>query len=133
MITLAERSKMIRNTFGLNTQQDLADILHCSVGKIKAYEQGTTKKFKPSDMLVLKEKFNISMDWLEKGEGEMIVNKSNSLLADIEDVEFALTNDMTDDAKEIISLLPFTPPMEVSDFIKKQRDFKNRYEELSKK
>jgi len=125
MVTLAERSKMIRTTFGLNTQKELADILGCSVGKVKAYEQGTTKKFKPADMLILKDKFNLSMEWLENGVGDMIKSKNQMLVDDIEDMEFALSNHMTDDAKEIISLLPFTPPLEVANFIKKQKEYKN--------
>jgi len=125
VINLAERSKKIRKKFGLNTQQELANILKCSVGKIKAYEQGNTLNFKSADMQILKNTFKLNQTWLEDGTGEMLLVEA--LLKDIDDMAFVVNNHLSDDAKEIISLLPYASADYISQVIKKLK----QYQELS--
>jgi len=124
MISIADRSRAIRNTFGLNTQQDLADVLGCSLGKIKAYEQGTTKRFKPADIMILKEKYNLNQEWLEFGTGEMILTSSQKLLKDIEDMSFALNENISSYVKEIVPLLPYASQAYLEQVIQKLKEFK---------
>ena len=124
MISIADRSRAIRNTFGLNTQQDLADVLGCSLGKVKAYEQGTTKRFKPADIMILKEKYNLNQEWLEFGTGEMILTSSQKLLKDIEDMSFALNENISSYVKEIVPLLPYASQAYLEQVIQKLKEFK---------
>jgi len=93
MQNLANRIKAVRKKLGIN-QQELADILGCSDGKVKGWEQGNTKTIKAKDSIILADKFGFSREWLEDGEGEMMQNKSNLLIDEINET-VALLNSNT--------------------------------------
>ena len=82
MKELSDRIKLIRKKIGVN-QQGLADILGCTDGKIKGWEQGKTKTIKYKDMMLLTNKYGFSQEWIEDGKGEMMINKGDLLLKDI--------------------------------------------------
>lgn len=71
MRSLADRIKAVRKRLGMS-QQELADVLGCSDGKIKGWEQGNTIKIKSRDSLFLTNKYGFNQEWLEDGKGEMM-------------------------------------------------------------
>lgn len=85
MQNLADRIRAVRKKLGIN-QQQLADILGCSDGKIKGWEQGNTLSMKPLDIFTLEKKFGFNQEWLENGEGEMMTSQGDLLLKDIAQV-----------------------------------------------
>jgi len=94
MENLADRIKLLRKKFGV-TQEQLADVLGCSDGKVKAWEQGNTKNIKPKDSLKLAKHFKVSKEWLEDGVGEMIRSESDLLLDDITQTAALLDNSIS--------------------------------------
>ncbi|WP_373070670.1 XRE family transcriptional regulator [Sulfurimonas sp.] len=73
MQSLADRIRAVRKKLGMS-QQELADVLGCSDGKIKGWEQGNTMTIKPRDSLFLAKKYGFSQEWLEDGKGEIMLN-----------------------------------------------------------
>ena len=71
MRNLADRIKAVRKRLGMS-QQELADVLGCSDGKIKGWEQGNTMNIKSRDSLFLTKKYGFNQEWLEDGKGEMM-------------------------------------------------------------
>ena len=66
------RLALFRKTLSFRTQKDFAEVLDMPWRTLQSYEQGTTSV--PSTFIVkLKNKFNISADWLLFGKGEMFL------------------------------------------------------------
>ncbi|MCX6076023.1 MAG: hypothetical protein NTW78_03960 [Campylobacterales bacterium] len=82
MQDLSDRIKMVRKVIGVS-QQGLADIIGCTDGKIKAWEQKTTLVMKPKDILVLVNKYGFNYEWLEDGTGDMLQVDGDITLKDI--------------------------------------------------
>ena len=82
MKTLSERIKLIRKITGL-TQEQLATLLGCTDGKVKAWEHGKTLTMKRNDINTLSNEYGFNHDWLEHGEGDMMINEGDLLLRDI--------------------------------------------------
>ena len=82
MEKLSDRIRFIRKKLGIN-QQELADILSCTDGKIKGWEQDKTKNIKLKDSTLLSERYGFSKEWIEDGVGEAIPNNGDLLLGDI--------------------------------------------------
>ncbi|MBE0498596.1 MAG: LexA family transcriptional regulator [Campylobacterales bacterium] len=83
MSDLADRIREVRKVLGGISQKKLAEIVGCTDGKIKAWEQGTTPNIKPKDVFLLANKYGFNYDWLADGKGEMMQNKGDLLLRDI--------------------------------------------------
>jgi len=93
MKKLSDRIRAVRKKLGMN-QVELADILGCTDGKIKAWEQETTVTMKAKDALLLSQKFGFSQEWLMDGEGEMLLDRGELLLDDISKVKNLLDNNL---------------------------------------
>ncbi len=74
MQSLADRIRAVRKKLGMS-QQELADVLGCSDGKIKGWEQGNTMTIKARDSMLLAKKYGFDQEWLEDGKGEMMQSK----------------------------------------------------------
>lgn len=92
-MNLADRIRMIRDTFGLN-QEQLANILGTSIGVPKGWEQGKTKTIKAKYSVILATKFKLNREWIENGKGEMRTNENDDLLKDISLVSNTLSVDV---------------------------------------
>lgn len=75
---IKERFKLLRKKIKL-TQKELANILHINQSTIQAYENG--KAFPSSKKLeILFREFNININWIITGEGEMFLELSKDEL-----------------------------------------------------
>ena len=95
MEKLSDRVRAIRKKLGMNSQKELADVLGCSDGKIKGWEQDTTKSMKSSDIITLTTKYGFSEEWLETGKGDMMVDKDALLLENISSIDNMLNKNLT--------------------------------------
>lgn len=93
MQNLADRIKAVRKKLGVN-QAELGEILGCTDGKIKYWEQGQTDTMKARDALILQNKFGFNQDWLMEGKGEMILETGELLLKDINTVRNLLDDNL---------------------------------------
>lgn len=93
MKSLSERIKIVRKKLGVN-QIELGEILGCTDGKIKYWEQGQTDKIKARDALILQNKFGFNQDWLMEGKGEMMLETGELLLKDIKAVKNMLDDNL---------------------------------------
>lgn len=71
-MTLIDRFKMIRNTLGL-TQKEFGKALNKTYIMIQNYEKGR-RNISDGVLLNLQEKFNVNIDWMRTGEGEMFLS-----------------------------------------------------------
>lgn len=66
-----ERIKVLRNVLGIS-QQDLANAIETTVTSISRIEQGHSEP-RTSTLQKIAKQYNVSMNWLLKGEGEMLL------------------------------------------------------------
>lgn len=116
---MGERIKQVRLAAGL-TQLQFAERIGLSRNFIAVIE---TSGRKPSDRTIsdICREFNVSLAWLEDGEGEMYVQRSAN-----EELALLVSNIMSDAddsfRKRFISLLMALPPekwSEIENFVKK--------------
>jgi phage repressor protein C with HTH and peptisase S24 domain len=93
MDKLSDRIKLIRTKTGMS-QEDLAEVLGCSDGKIKGFEQGRTKEIKPKDALLLQNLYGFSQEWIMTGTGSMMIDQDALLLKNIQATVNLLDNTM---------------------------------------
>lgn len=66
------RLKALRTELKI-TQKKLSDVLNCSQGKVSDYESGKLS-MSHRDMLVIANTYNVNLNWLLTGEGDMYFN-----------------------------------------------------------
>lgn len=94
MQNLADRIRAVRKKLGIN-QVELGDILGCTEGKIKGWEQGKTLTIKPKDTVLLESKYGFNREWLENGEGDMMINQGDLVLNDISTISAMLNGNIS--------------------------------------
>lgn len=76
MTGLKERVKHIRNIFKIGSQSDFAELLNVNTPRIKSIETGRVKDLTAFEANALVKNFNLNIDWILTGEGEMLKNTS---------------------------------------------------------
>lgn len=71
-MTLQERIKGIRTKFHIDSQADLAKIMGVNAARVKSLEVGRVKKISLEEANILVKKFNLSLDWILYGEGNIL-------------------------------------------------------------
>lgn len=119
MNTIGERLVYLMKDQHL-TQTELADTLHLTQPHISALCSGR-KPFTDRTISDICREFNVSLAWLEDGEGEMYVQRSAN-----EELALLVTDIMSDAddsfRKRFLSLLMALPPekwSEIENFVKK--------------
>lgn len=83
-MTLQERIKEIRGKFNVDRQIDLATIMGVNVARVKSLEVGRVKKISLEEANTLVKKFNLSLDWILYGKGNMLnTHATNSNLIEV--------------------------------------------------
>lgn len=101
-MTLIDRFKMIRNTLGL-TQKEFGKALNKTYIMIQNYEKGR-RNISDGILLNLQEKFNVNIDWLRTGQGNMFLS-DNEKKADSGVVSIASTYDLPERLLILLSKL----------------------------
>lgn len=83
MDELKERIKYVRNSFNIGSQEKMATLLNVNGARVKSIETGRVKDLTAIEANILVKNFNLNIDWLLTGEGEMLTNNE-------------ITNDKTD-------------------------------------
>jgi DNA-binding XRE family transcriptional regulator len=73
MKDLKERVKHLRNYLKIGSQEKLAEILEVNGPRVKSIETGRVKDLTAREANILVKKFNLNIDWLLTGEGEMLL------------------------------------------------------------
>jgi len=72
-----ERIKSIRKKMNFSSRELFADALSIPFGTLRSYEQAKIKVIPDTFLHALTSKFNVNINWLITGEGEMFI-KNNS-------------------------------------------------------
>ncbi|MCX6051050.1 MAG: helix-turn-helix transcriptional regulator [Campylobacterales bacterium] len=72
-----EKIRKIRKTLGYKSREKFAEKLGIPFPTLRAYEQGIIENIPHSFIATLTDKFNINMNWLMFGEGEMFIKNDN--------------------------------------------------------
>lgn len=82
-----ERLIELRKALGFKSQKDFAQVLDMPTRTLQAYEQGTSPIIPSTLIQKLMEKFDISVEWLLFGRGDMFV-KNNFIIKNFENSQF---------------------------------------------
>jgi transcriptional regulator with XRE-family HTH domain len=72
MEDLKDRIKHLRNIFEVGSQEKLAEILKVNGARVKSIETGRVKDLTAQEANILVKKFNLNIDWLLTGKGDML-------------------------------------------------------------
>ncbi len=132
-----KRLKEARKKIGFNSRDDFANALDMPFSTIRTYEQG--KVSIPHTFLIkINEQYNISIDWLLTGRGEMFFNQNNSFsnISNSNVVNNSTINinskdyNDEDDIKDIIELLKYAPKQFLHKLREKLKQIKNVTEDI---
>ena len=70
-----ERIKTIRKSLGFHSREKFAEELQIPFPTLRAYEQGKIENIPHSFLATLASKFNVNINWLISGNGEMFIKK----------------------------------------------------------
>jgi phage repressor protein C with HTH and peptisase S24 domain len=73
---LSDRLVKARKKLGFTSREDFANALNMPFATLRSYEQGKIDSVPHTFLQKLNEQYNIHIDWLLTGKGEMIVNDS---------------------------------------------------------
>lgn len=122
MEQIKDRLKELRKRLGLK-QRDVAERLEVSVGLIGAWECGSDTIPK-TRIYQLCNEYNVSRDWLERGEGEMFVPVEESE-ADFAETMYSMFNALPENFQEVW--------MEVAELIVKGKPTDSRLQQVCEK
>ncbi len=75
---LAERLVQARKRLGFKSREDFANALNMPFTTLRTYEQGTVDNIPHTFLYKLNEQYNIHIDWLLTGKGNMLLEDENS-------------------------------------------------------
>lgn len=122
MEQIKDRLKELRKRLGLK-QRDVAERLEVSVGLIGAWECGSDTIPK-TRIYQLCNEYNVSRDWLERGEGEMFVPVEESE-TDFAETMYSMFNALPENFQEVW--------MEVAELIVKGKPTDSRLQQVCEK
>ena len=122
MEQIKDRLKELRKRLGLK-QRDVAERLEVSVGLIGAWECGSDTIPK-TRIYQLCNEYNVSRDWLERGEGDMFVPVEESE-ADFAETMYSMYNALPENFQEVW--------MEVAELIVKGKPTDSRLQQVCEK
>ena len=122
MEQIKNRLKELRKRLGLK-QRDVAERLEVSVGLIGAWECGSDTIPK-TRIYQLCNEYNVSRDWLERGEGDMFVPVEESE-ADFAETMYSMYNALPENFQEVW--------MEVAELIVKGKPTDSRLQQVCEK
>ena len=73
-----ERLKIIRKKLGYKSREKFANRLNIPFTTLRAYEQGTIENIPHSFLLMLLDNFDVNINWLMTGKGEMFIKPITS-------------------------------------------------------
>jgi len=79
MVELQDRIKYMRKTLKIGSQEALAKILNVKGARVKSIETGRVKDLTAIEANIMVKKFNLNIDWLLTGEGEMLLEDKENL------------------------------------------------------
>lgn len=77
MTDLKERIKHIRKAFNIGSQEKMATLLNVNGPRVKSIETGRVKELTAKEANILVKNFNLNIEWLLTGEGEILSNNDN--------------------------------------------------------
>ena len=122
MEQIKDRLKELRKRLGLK-QRDVAERLEVSVGLIGAWECGSDTIPKTRIYQICNE-YNVSRDWLERGEGDMFVPVEESE-TDFAETMYSMFNALPENFQEVW--------MEVAELIVKGKPTDSRLQQVCEK
>lgn len=122
MEQIKDRLKELRKRLGLK-QRDVAERLEVSVGLIGAWECGSDTIPK-TRIYQLCNEYNVSRDWLERGEGDMFVPVEESE-TDFAETMYSMFNALPENFQEVW--------MEVAELIVKGKPTDSRLQQVCEK
>lgn len=122
MEQIKDRLKELRKRLGLK-QRDVAERLEVSVGLIGAWECGSDTIPK-TRIYQLCNEYNVSRDWLERGEGDMFVPVEESE-TDFAETMYSMYNALPENFQEVW--------MEVAELIVKGKPTDSRLQQVCEK
>lgn len=84
---LSERLVNARKKLGFSSREDFANALNMPFATLRSYEQGKIDNIPHTFLQKLNEQYNIHIDWLLTGKGNMFVNAQNNLPCAIQSLE----------------------------------------------
>jgi transcriptional regulator with XRE-family HTH domain len=73
---LSKRLIEARKKLGFTSREDFANSLNMPFATLRAYEQGKIDNIPHTFLQKLNEQYNIQIDWLLTGKGEMFINET---------------------------------------------------------
>jgi len=92
MEELKERIKYLRKSLKIGSQEKLAEILNVNGARVKSLETGRVKDLTAQEANLLVKNFNLNIDWLLTGNGEMLLNEKDISLGTIAKASSTLVN-----------------------------------------
>lgn len=122
MEQIKDRLKELRKRLGLK-QRDVAERLEMNVGTVGAWECGS-EKIPKTRLYQICNEYNVSRDWLERGEGEMFVPFEESE-TDFAETMYSMYNALPENFQEVW--------MEVAELIVKGKPTDSRLQQVCEK
>ena len=122
MEQIKDRLKELRKRLGLK-QRDVAERLEMNVGTVGAWECGS-EKIPKTRLYQICNEYNVSRDWLERGEGDMFVPVEESE-ADFAETMYSMYNALPENFQEVW--------MEVAELIVKGKPTDSRLQQVCEK
>ena len=79
-ILIFDRIKLVREALNYTSQEDFSKVLNIPNRTYQSYEQGQVKNIPHSFLLKLNEQYNVSIEWVLTGKGEIF--KSDTQIID---------------------------------------------------
>jgi transcriptional regulator with XRE-family HTH domain len=76
--TMEKRLKEMRKKLGFKSREKFAEALEMPFSTLRSYEQGKVENISYFFLKKINEQYNVSLDWLLTGEGEMLLNEQKS-------------------------------------------------------
>lgn len=74
MNQLKDRVKHLRISLKIGSQEKLAELLQVNGARVKSIETGRVKEMTAQEANILVKNFNLNIDWLLTGKGEMLID-----------------------------------------------------------
>jgi transcriptional regulator with XRE-family HTH domain len=76
--TMEKRLKEMRKKLGFKSREKFAEALEMPFSTLRSYEQGKVENISYFFLKKINEQYNVSLDWLVSGKGEMLLNEQKS-------------------------------------------------------
>jgi phage repressor protein C with HTH and peptisase S24 domain len=78
MEELKERIKYVREAFKIGSQDKMATLLNVNNARVKSLETGRVKELTAMEANIIVKKFNLNIDWLLTGNGNILLTENES-------------------------------------------------------